>query len=310
MRQKSEKLAPKQKSRWTRHIKYYAILLPLLAAWFFFHIWPHLEIFGVSLYKWNGLSDVKKYVGLSNFKVIFKSDQWFKRCFCNTGMYVVYTLLLQTVLALAIALALRKNTRHNNAFRTLFFLPIVMSTVAVSAIWNYLYDVNIGFFHNIFQAIGLNSLADFQYLSGRYQRLFFIAVVQIWAGIGIPITLFTAGLQSIPEEIYEASALDGANGWQTFWRVTLPQMMPTILRVTMLTISGAAMAFDYVLMLGVQNPDSTALFDTWSVVIYKTMVSDNNYGMVAANSVVLAVFLIVICVAQYAATKRAEDSYL
>jgi ABC-type sugar transport system permease subunit len=285
-------------------------MLPLLAIWFVFHIYPNIKVFGLSLYKWNGVSDAKSYIGFKNFQVIFKSKQWFRKCFFNTSAYVIFTLAVQLVLALALALTLRRNNRINNALRTLFFIPIVLSSVAVSMIWRYMYDVNVGFLHNVFKAVGLDALADFQYLSGRYQRLFFISVVQVWSSIGVPITLFTAAFQAIPEEIYEASSLDGANDWQTFWDITFPQIKPTILRVMMLTISGAAMAFDYVLMLGVQNPDSSAPFDTWSVTIYKTMVADNNYGMVAANSTVLAVFLLIIMVAQYYVTRHAEDQFM
>lgn len=290
--------------------KYLIVLIPILAFWFVLHIYPNIAIFGTAFYKWSGLSDAKKFVGWQNFKVAFRSEQWFKKCFFNTSVYIIYSVVLQTILAMALALALRKNTRFNNAMRTLYFIPVVLSSVAVSLIWVYMYDVNIGFFHNLFKVLGLQHLADFQYLSGRYQWLFFIAVVQIWAGIGIPITLFTAGFQSISEDIYEAASLDGANGWQTFWHVTLPQMMPTVLRVMMLTISGAAIAFDYVLMLGVEHVEASASFDTWAVTIYKSMVGSSNYGMVAANSTLLAIFLMIICIIQYVATKHAEDSFL
>lgn len=291
------------------YIKYYLIVIPILVAWFFLHVYPNVEIFPLSFYKWDGLTAGQKvFVGWQNFKLIFRSDAWFKRCFSNTSAYIVYTLLLQTVLALALALALRKNCRHNNLFRTLFFVPIVLSSVAVSLIWKYVYDVNIGLLHNFFKVLGFTRLADFQYLSGTYQRLFFIAVVQVWAGIGIPITLFTAALQSVPEEIYEASALDGANAWQTFWKVTLPQIMPSVLRVTMLTISGAAMAFDYIIMMA--GGDSSAPYYTWAVVIYKNMTEGSNQGMVAANSVLLALLMLIICLVQFIATRKAEDSYM
>lgn len=308
-RQKSSlAVGPKKSSVKTG--RYLMVLVPILIFWFVLHVYPNIAILPNAFVKWNGLSDVKEYVGLRNFRVIFKSEQWFKKCFFNTSAYIIYSVILQTALALLLALVLRKNTRHNNALRTLYFVPIVLSSVAVSLIWQYMYDPNIGFLHNLFQAMKLEKLADFQYLSGRYQWLFFIAVVQIWAGIGVPITLFTAGFQGIPEEIYEASALDGANGWHTFWDVTLPQMTPTILRVMLLTISGAALSFDYVFMLGVEHVEASTSFDTWAVAIYKSMLGNSDYGMVAANSTVLALFMMIICIVQYVATKHAEDNYM
>lgn len=306
----TKKLQVKKDTRTGGTTKYYLVAIPLLVFWFILHIYPNIEIFGISFYRWNGLSNNMTWLGLQNFKVIFKSDQWFKKYFFNTSSYVVYTVVIQTILAMMLALVLRKSNPRNNFFRALFFLPIVLSSVAIGLTWSYIYDPNVGLLHSFFEALGLDKLAGFQYISGRYQALFFIALVGIWSGIGIPITLFTAGFQSIPEEIYEASALDGANGWQTFWGITLPQMVPTILRVMMLTISGAAMAFDLVLLLGGSQLLNVREFDTWSVAIYKAMVADTNYGMVAANSTVLAVFLFIICLVQYIMTKKAEDSYL
>lgn len=299
----------KRGSRTTPTWKYLVVLVPILIFWFCLHMYPNIAIVFRSFYSWNSLSNVSKWVGLRNFRIIFSSEQWFQRLFFNTTAYMLYNLILQTVLSLLLALVLRKSTRRNNALRTLYFIPMVLSSVAISLIWTYIYDSNVGLLHSLFGALGLENLAGFRYLSGRFQWLFFIAIVQIWAGIGIPITLFTAAFQSIPEEIYEASALDGANGWQTFWGVTFPQLMPTILRVMMLTLSGAAMAFDYVLMLGVQNSEAGATFDTWSVAIYKT-INSNDYGMVAANSTILAIFLMIICIIQYIVTRRAEDSFL
>ncbi len=290
--------------------KYLLVLLPLMLFWFILHIYPNIEIFGISFYKWNGLSNNMKWIGWQNFKVIFKSDQWVKKYFLNTGFYVLVTVVIQTVLAMMLALVLRKSNPRNNFFRALFFLPIVFSSVAIGMTWSYIYDTNVGLLHSLFETLGLEQLAGFQYIGGRYKAIFFMALVGIWAGIGIPITLFTAGFQSIPEEIYEAAALDGANGWQGFWRITLPQMVPTILRVMMLSISGAAMAFDLVLQLGGTQLGNVRDYDTWAVGIYKAMVTDTNYGMVAANSTVLALFLFIICLVQYFLTKKAEDNYL
>lgn len=299
----------KPAKRKNRALKYYLIVIPIMIVWFVLHIYPNIEIFPLSFYKWDGLTAGSKvYVGLQNFKLFFKSATWFKTCFTNTTAYILYTLVLQTILALALALALRKNNRHNNFFRTLFFIPIVLSSVAVYLIWIYIYDSNIGLLHNIFKALGFTKLADFQYLSGTYQRLFCVAVMSVWAGIGIPITLYTAALQGVPEEIYEASSLDGANAWQTFWKITLPQIMPTVLRVMLLSISGAAMAFDYIILMS--GPENYATYYTWAVVIYKNMTNGTNQGMVAASSAILALFMLVICVIQFFATRKAEDNFM
>lgn len=293
-----------------RHYKYLIVLAPLLIVWAVLSVYPNISIIPLSFYKWNGLSQSKAFVGWQNFRVIFQNKTWFAKCFANTMFYTAVILGIQTLLSIALALALRKDTRFNKLSRSVVFLPIVLSSAAIGTAWTYIYDGNFGLLHNAFESLGLSGAAAFNYLSGRYNALFFIAIVQIWAGLGVPVTLLIAGLNSIGEEQYEAARIDGASPRQINWKITLPQLLPTILRVMLLTINGAVMSFDYVFLVGGTAVGGVAKsYDTWAVTIYKNLTSDN-YGMVAANSTVLAALMFVILVVQYFATKKAEDRFL
>ena len=292
-----------------RYLRFALYTLPILIVWFVLSIYPHLEVIPLSFYKWSPMSRNKEFVGLFYYKMLF-THQWTetKRYIVNTLLYVLYLFLIQTVLALLLALILQKNTRHNKFFRALFFLPMVFSSVMVSLTWSYMYDPNLGIINNILGSLGVGGYPGHSFFKPDAMALLCIVIVHIWANIGYPITIYTSGLQTISNDLYEAAKIDGCNIWQNFWRITFPLLLPTLLRTTMLTLTTGAMAYDYVLMMGSRM--TMVSFDTWASAIYKGITLDTNYGMVSAKSVLLFILMVVICVAQYLATKKAEDAYL
>lgn len=299
-------------TRWWRkhrYIRYFLYVLPILVIWFVLEIYPHLEVFPLSLYKWTPMSNKKEYVGLYYFKMLF-TIQWkdTSHIILMTLLYVLDLFLIQTVLALMLTLILQKNTRHNKFFRALFFLPMIFSSVTVSLTWSYMYDPNLGIINNLLGLLGVDGYPGHVFLSPDSMAILCIVLVHIWANIGYPITIYTSGLQTISDDLYEAARLDGVNKWQNFWHITFPLLLPTLLRTTMLTLTTGAMAYDYVLMLGSRMANVS--YDTWAASIYKSISLDTNYGMVSAKSVILFITMVIICVAQYITTKKAEDSFL
>lgn len=296
-------------SRKRKHWKYILCVIPILVVWFILSIYPHVEVIPLSLYKWSPISQKRTFVGLEYFKIMF-DVQWkitWKQ-FLNTILYVLYLFGIQTILALSLALVLRKNTRHNKFFRALFFLPMVLSSTMVSLTWSYMYDPNLGIINNLLGNLGVDGFPGHNFFKPDAMALLCIVLVHIWANIGYPITIITSGLQTISDDLEEAARLDGANQWQLFWRVTFPLLLPTLLRITLLTLTTGSMAIDYILMMGSRG--DTMSFDTWSVEIYKGITNDSNYGMVSARSVVLFVVMIVFSLIQYRATKKVEDDIL
>ena len=287
-----------------RYYKYLLFILPGFIIWFVLAVYPNIEVFPLSLYRWNGISKAKIYLGLQNFDTVLSNPN-FKISFINTVFYVIFLFVIQTIIAVLLSIILKENTAHNRFFRTLFFLPLVFSSVMVGLTWGYMYDPNLGVLNQLLPKLGLQGFNNFNWLGEPVRAIFFIVLVHIWASIGFPITIITAGLQTIPETLYEAINVEGASSMQTFSYLTFPLLLPTLLRVTLLTVISGAKAFDYVFLMGSTLSDSP--FDTWSVYIYRSL-QNQNLGLPAAIGVLLGIILFVIFLIQYVITKRVEES--
>lgn len=302
---KMAKFKKAYRKKW-KHVIY---IMPILIWWFIIAIYPRLEIFPMSLYEWNPVTNHKEFVGLYYFKLMFtRSLDYTLRDTWNTCMYVFYLFIIQTTLAFILSLALQKNTKHNNFFRALFFLPLVFSTSMVSLTWAYMYDPNVGIINNILAIFQPDKYPGFSYFTENWMAILVVVIVHIWANIGYTITILTSGLNTISEDLGEAAQIDGANRWQTFWHITVPLMLPTILRNTLLTISTGATASDYQFLLG--NRSQIVEYDTWATLLYKNLTMATDYGPVCAMSVVFFVVLSVLAIIQFVAMKKVEDKIL
>ncbi len=287
-----------------RHMKYILVIIPSLVAWFTFSVYPNLEVFVLGFYKWNGISKVKEFVGWENFGYLI-NDLDFSQGVMNSIFYILFLFLFQTVLSLLLAVILKNNTTHNKFFKTFFFLPLVFSSVMVGLTWGYMYDPNLGIINTIMTNLGFKSFEGFDWLFEPTRGVLCVVLVHIWANIGYPLTIITAGLNSISDTLYEAAHVEGASRTRAFMSITIPLLMPTLLRISMLTLSTGALAFDYVFLLG--STMQASPFDTISVRIYKSL-SGDNLGMPAAMGSFLGVVLMMIFVLQFVITKKVEDS--
>lgn len=297
------------KRKYNRQYKYVLWMMPSIIALIVLIIYPRLQIFPMSLYKWNPISNVKEFRGLYYFKLLFKYS-WDDtvRYFGNTALYVLFLLVIQTILSFALALALRKNTRHNRFFRVIFFLPMVFSSTMVSLTWLYMYDANLGVINNLLGGLGISGFPGFSFFRRNWMALLVIVIVHIWANMGYPLTILTSGMNTISDDYLEAAKIDGANDLQSFWKITFPLMLPTILRLTLMTITTGAMANDYIIMMGSRNDSRD--FDTLSAYVYKSISTATDYGPICARSVILFLILAVLTIAQFVAMRKIEDRVL
>ncbi len=290
-----------------RKLKYFLFILPVFVLWVIFYMIPNIEIFPLSLYKWDGIAPVKTYVGFRNFKII-SLDGAFWDCFKNTVAYILFMFIVSNIMSLLIGVLLKNNNRLNKFLRTLFFSPIVLSTIMVGMIWSYMYDPNIGIINSLLDVIGLDSLKQ-NWLGYPITGTMLIALVHFWHNAGTSITIIIAGLQTIPESLYEAANVEGANPIKTFFKITLPLIMPIYLRVMLLSIIGSSLAFDYPYTLG--GPNQVIPTDTLSVYMYKAISSTtylSNIGVPSAVGVILATFIFIMYLIQYMITKKIENS--
>lgn len=285
-------------------LKYLLYILPAFALWFVLAIYPHIAIYPISFYKWNGLPWGKMtWVGLNNFRNFFFNPSY-SRLVWKSILYVVSLVVIQTPLALLVTTLIHSMRKGGGLFSGIFFFPVILSTVVVSLTWKYMYDPNLGSINAVLSIVGLNALKT-NWLELDMAPVFAV-VIHVWHKIGYPMTIIFAGLTTIPDSLYDAANVDGANGIQKYFRITLPLLMPTILRILLLTIITGGLAFDYSYLLG---PVSTNMFvskvDTLAVWVYKSG-NEGNMGWPAAVGVVLSIVFVLVYIIYHFVSKRTE----
>ncbi len=306
---KKDSYLTKLKRSYNNKWKYVLILLPLIIAYVVVVYYPRLSIFPLSFYKWNPLSTVKKFVGWHNYQMMFSVELEDTLAYIgNTVVYVLGLLIIQTVVSMILALALQKNTKKNKFFRVFIFLPMVFSTTMVSLTWQFMYDPNLGVINNILGGLGVEGFPGKYLFENNTTAVLLIVIVHIWANMGYPLMMFTSGLNTIAEDYQEAARLDGASNWVIFRKITLPLMLPTILRISLMTIITGAMASDYIVMMG--SMGSYMEYDTWAAVLYKKTLNSMDYGWVSAAAVMMFIIMAVLTVIQFLALRKVENSVL
>ncbi len=234
----------------------YAFLLPSLIGLAGFTIYPLLNSFYLSFQRWDMLSDMH-FIGLRNYQRLIDDSDFYK-IISNTGIYTISVVLITLVLALLLAILLNQKLHARAIFRTTFFLPVVTSLTALSALWLWLYDPEFGLANWLLRTAGLPTS---RWMNSPQSALSAIIIMMIWQTLGYDIIIFLAGLQNIRRDLYEAASLDGAGTWALFQHVTLPLLSPTLVFLIITSTIQAFRVFDpvYVMTAGLGGPaNSTA----------------------------------------------------
>ena len=233
--------------------------LPAAIIFTLFYFVPFIANLRYSLTKWDRITD-PEFVGIRNFVNLLTNDDLFYQVLGNNLKFTFLVVVFQTVFSLIFALFLIKNTRANIALRTLFFLPTILSSVSVGMIWLFMYDPNFGAINLFFNKLGLESFA-LNWLGSEGSALYAIAFTQVWFHTGQMMVIYIAGLQQIPQELYEAADMDGATRWQQFRYVTWPMSIPTTIVVMAYTTIQSFRAFDLIFSMTQGGPgNSTNIF--------------------------------------------------
>jgi raffinose/stachyose/melibiose transport system permease protein len=245
-----------------------------------------------SLTDWDGLGHAK-YIGLANFRNIFKDDAT-RNALQHSVVLAVTFVVLANVIGLALALGLNRAVKSRQILRSLFFLPVVMSPLAVSFIWNYMFDYT-GALNQWLRALGLESWQR-PWLGDPKLALWTILIVMVWQWSGLMMVIYMAGLHGVPDELIEASAIDGAGSWMRFRRIILPLLAPAItVNLTLALIHGLRV-FDQVMALTGGGPvDAT---ETLATQVYKQTFVLSRYGYGSALALVLSGLVAVATLAQ------------
>ena len=244
--------------RTRRAITAYAFLAPALIVLAVFLFYPSIEGFRVSLYNYNPFS--QKFVGLANYTTLL-ADPRFWNALKNTLVYAATTTILILVISLALALLLNAKIAARSATRLIVFIPYALSMGVVSIVFTFLLDPDIGWYTYLAEKIGMPPIA---FLRDPVWAMVAVIAVGVWKGVGYFMIIFLAGLQQVPQELYDAAAVDGVNRWQRFRHVTLPLLSNSTMIVSVLLLIGGLQVFDQIYVMTEGGP----YFSTESLVGY------------------------------------------
>ena len=280
MEKKKAKLSLEKKHNLTG----WAFLLPASILIFVFCFYPMSQAILLSFRKTGGV-----FNGAANYARIFK-DKTFQQCLFNTFFYFVIQVPIMLVLALMLAQLLNNpKIKGKGIFRTLIFLPCATSLVSYSMIFKSLFAPD-GVVNRVLMAIGLSSVDWFQ---STWPARWVIVIALIWRWTGYNMVFYLAGLQNIEYSVYEAAKIDGANGWKTFWKITVPLLKPTIIMTFIMSINGTLQLFDESVNLTKGGPANSTI--TMSHYIYNTcFINVPNFGYAAAMSFIIFIMVAVL----------------
>jgi raffinose/stachyose/melibiose transport system permease protein len=272
----------------SRYPLYFA--MPALAVYLVFVIIPAVTGIGYSFTDWNAYSKDVHYVGFENFAKIFSPDENYLLFIRNTLIFTIVTIILKTVIALALALLLNESVKRlAHFYRVFIFLPAILPTLIVALIFKSILHPSNGILNQVLRGVGLDILAQ-RWLVDPAIALFSVIGVDTWKGVGYIMVILLAGLQTIPRDYYEAAEIDGANAWQKLRYVTIPMLMPAIAVVTALNVLYGLRVFDIVYALTNGGPGYAT--EVLYTVIFKAF-SQGQYGLGTALSTVLLLILLV-----------------
>jgi len=224
----------------------YLLVFPYLIHFFLFVSFPVIFSIILTFHKWNIISPME-YTGLNNYVRLFNDITFFKSI-GNTLIFLVIHIPLQIIVALFLAEILNQKIKLMGAFRGAFFLPVIVSGVVVTILWQQLYGYDTGLLNRLLTGIGLSKIG---WLTDPNIAMTSIAVMATWKNVGLYIVLFLVGLQTVPVQYYEAADLEGATHFQKFFKITLPMINPTIFMVVILsTIGGFSLFIEPYIMTG------------------------------------------------------------
>lgn len=291
MEQKTNKKAKKVRfGRWcATHIPPYLFTLPAVTLIVLFIIWPIINMFRLSFYEWNGLTE-EKFVGLKNYDYLFNIQVDFKTALANTAVYTVSVVFFLLLFALIFSVWLQKDSRINGLVQRIMFFPHLCSMLAVSVVFSWLMDEQ-GLFNAV---MGIFNLPGLRWLNDSSTAMMSVVIVAVWKGIGYQALILLSALKSIPTEIYEAAALDNTPAIRKFFRITIPLLSPQLFFMLINITLSSFKVFDSVRILTGGGPGKSTLVLVYY--IYEYAQANLKYGVAAAAGVVLFIFLAILTV--------------
>ena len=263
--------------------------LPILIMYCVFFIVPLLMGMKNSFTDWSGTSADYNFIGITNYIKIFQ-DERFRNALVFNFKYTFLLTVATVVISLIVAVVLNQKIKARGFFRSIYFLPAILSLVTVGLIWNEL-------FYRMITAIGEAtgwSLFQSSWLGSPKLAMYAILIVNLWQGCATPIVLLIAGLQSVPVDLYEAASIDGATAWEKFKCITIPYLIPVLNMVIVTCVKGGLTTFDYIKAMTDGGPMQST--ESVGILIYNHAMQEGKFGYSVAESMILFVIIALVSI--------------
>ena len=264
-----------------------------------FSYYPLLKLIQISFSEWNGMTPTMEFRGLENYKEVFSQKELFS--VIGNNMAYVITAVLQQIFGLFLAILLNSNIKLKNTFRAVLFMPYIINGVAVAFMFNYMYDFSNSPVNYILTALGLNPV---HFISTSYFTNFALSFISFWKYVGFTMVIYIAALQSISNEVYEASRIDGANFFQTIRYITFPNIKNMFQVSLLLSLNGALQVYFEPFLITKGGPNGRT--DTVITKSLDLAFNYGKYGKAAAMGVILLVIILLIVFIQRTFLKEAD----
>lgn len=278
----------------TKWFSFRNVSIVLLIAYFaIFLIYPVFRAFLGSFHDWNPLIQQFDFIGWENYSYIL-TDSLFWSSISNTLVFTFFSTLFRVVIGLGLALLLfSKMTKFRTAFQGLFYMPTITPLVAVSFVWMWMFDPQFGLINKVFDL-------DINWLKDSTWALPAIIIMTVWKDFGYATVLFLAGMMGLPNEVYEASTIDGANSWQTFRHITAPLLKPTTIFVVITSLISYLQAYIQILIMTKGGPGTSTF--VISYLIFDEAFVGYNFGTASAMAIILFVIIGILTIIMFKVT--------
>ncbi len=285
---------------WVNREIHWFLLLPSFVFYTLFSTLPMLMAIGIGFTEWTGISiSTIKWIGLENYIELF-SDPFFWTSLKNNIILVGGSVFIQCTIALLLAVILDSGLKGSEIFRTVFFMPTVLSFIVVGLLFSLLLSPTVGIINPLLLKLGLGSLQH-QWLGDKDTALYTVMIVNIWKEFGFSFFLFLAGLQTISKEFYEAAWIDGAGPFQNLWYITIPLLREVTIVVVILAINQAFLVFDLIYVMTSGGPYHAS--EVLTTYMYSRAFTSGRMGYGTAIAEVLFVIVFIVTLVQLRVTR-------
>lgn len=273
-------------------------VLPALIPLFIFWIYPILRSVWLSFTDWDFMTPDYNFIWFKNYTSLLKDSRFYEALW-NTLVFTAGTLFPTIIGGLSLALLLRRNFKGSGVFKFVLFSPWITPTVAISIVWTWIFREDGGLAN---QVLGLFGLPALKWISSSDTAMLSVIIVTVWKSLGYAMIFYLSALEKVPEELYEASALDGAKPWRQFLDMTLPGISPTTFFLMIITMVNSLQAYDQIQILTQGGPSGSTR--TLLYMYYQLGFQEFKMGQATATAVIMIIITVILSLAQFTASKK------